>query len=251
MFSCIRSFRRCWCEPWKTLEEAVRAFFTICGWVSYKTLDSIRDNLEIRKKNLLSLPSSVCQYGVNLHGFSSVQYSRNFTKYDWWSTCILVGFVNSLCWPPFWERRVLHRALPICTPSVPIFPVCITLRTLQDDHFVFLRELWIYHVELAYFSSMYNSQDFARWSLCVLEGAMNLLRRPPFCGQGWRRVVAQLRLWIQRYGVEFVCPLLCCEKLSGLTIPVLPFLFFIWLNLIGSPPSLEDRFELGERILRL
>ena len=161
---------------------------------------------------------------------------------------------SSIQWETTWKkekkiyshcRAVFASTASICTD----FPVCSTLGTLPsmiDDQHVFLWDLWIHCVDLhfgreglaqsttdmyterAYFSSVYNSQDFARWSLCVLEGAMNLLRRPPFCGQGWRRVVAQLRLWIQRYGVEFVCPLLCCEKLSGLTIPVLSFLFFLY-----------------------
>ena len=178
MFSCIRSFRRCWCEPWKTFQEAVRAFFTICGWVSYKILDSMRDYLEKREKNLLSLPSSVCQYGVNLHGFYSVQYSRNFTKYDWWSTCVLVGFMNSLCWPPFWERRVgaehyryVHRAC-VFFQCVELSGLCKMITVCSWGSYEFITSTSILWPRLTQSCGPASIMDSTLWSWVCLSSTL-------------------------------------------------------------------------------
>lgn len=114
-----------------------------------------------------------------------------------------------------------HRALPICTPSVPIFQVGITLRTLQDDHRVFLRELWIYYVDLHFVAKV----DAELW---------------PSFDYGFNVMGLSLFVFYS-----------AAKSFLGLLFRFYAFFVFIWLNLVDSPPSLEDRFELGERILRL
>lgn len=129
---------------------------------------------------------------VVLSGLNQVWLMINMCSWGIYEVIVLTSILG---------EGLAQSTIPPCTPSVPIFPVCRTLRTLP--------------------------------SMCVLEGSMNSLRWPPFCGQGWRRVESSRSppVWLSfdygldAMGVEFVCPLLCCERLSRLTVPVLSSLF--------------------------